>query len=370
MPTHRNAAPSSRRRGHADREERREANVALGKALRTIRLVRGFYVTLAVVSFVLLVLFAIALQVVETTAEQNLLLILVAVQAIQTLFLAVGAWMIGKEPYSWSLVLSLYLTIALALRLGLNAGSDEIARGILIPLILTLASWGATAILGPVKRLLAEHGDTVAGQLLQGKRPRARPGSEARGRASRRALRHERESGPSVALYALGGVVIVLGLFIGFVFWQRADQAESRDRRIVRAMERAEQQREDMEQRKLAFEPVIARFERAWRANDRAGITAMMVDEAVLRESELGKFEKSFERYDFDFGAPLPPIDDRRETWPRLERLGPGDPILVKSYFRVTRNDNGQRVKLRSNWSWQDDRWVLVELALRKTSRD
>lgn len=371
-------APSARRprgkasRAKGDKLDRRQANIELGKAFKTLKRVRAFYITLALLQGVLL-LFAVAglgqRQALQTTGAEAALWY----GGAMLLFFIVGAALLPRQPFAWSLTLALVVTpyglyglVAgiLFLIAALSAGVPGVV-GILmvllmaaiifgIPVLAATACWFATARLAGFKKLLAENKDTVSAQRIRGKRREAGPGSLTTKVREREV--QQMQGGWKVAIYAGAAVLVVVAIVVlsqmsGTRNDVRSDEVQGAERNEL----------VDKVALRQSFQPVLTRFLAAWEASDSNGIGQFIP--ASQRETVLARLRRTLDRWSFSMDK-LPAIENRRDLWGRR------DPNVVKCYFSIPATRGGRRAKLRTEWHRTDDKWVLLELYLRKTKTD
>ena len=212
----------------------------------------------------------------------------------------------------------------------------------------------ATASMLNVKKLLAEHGDTVGAERFTGKRKRAAEGeisSRTRGPMREAAGRSTRK----LAIYGAATVVaVVLVVALVVMFGSKGDGGRGGGSSLVHAAEK----RQQLEN---SYEPVLSRFLAAWKASDKPAIAAMASPGA--RESVIRRLDQSLKRYELST-AKLPGIENRRDLW--LDRSEG-----VKTYFSVPATARGtRRAKLKLHWVLSEGEWVLIEARLRGTKRD
>ena len=346
----------SPRRGGRNRSQgkqlgRRRANKEIASIAGILKGVRGLFIVLACfyAGFFLLFLAGVAALQAEGV-EGSLFVIPLLISGSVMLFSILGAAFLYRNPLAWSLALSCLLSLDVVW--GFYRGGIPI-----LGCVLMLISWSATIKISSIRGLLDEFSDTVAAQRLAGTRDRVE-GGELTTRAKIRAARARSSGGPKVAAFVVGGI-LVFGLLV-VVAINSGKSGGNTQTPEDRAAQRAQYAKEQLA-REARYEEVLGTFVSAWKRSDLAGIAAL-INEGDERTYAMGKLNKSLERYGFE-PEDLPRIDDRRDLW---SRSGP----VVKTYFRLPDMTGSTRAKLRINWYETDSKWEIVEVGLRKTSRD
>ncbi|MHC4079588.1 MAG: hypothetical protein ACYST0_14250, partial [Planctomycetota bacterium] len=225
-------------------------------------------------------------------------------------------------------------------------------------ILLTIACWTATASMLNVKKLLAEHGDTVGAERFTGKRKRAAAG-DVSSRARDRARQKAGSSTQKVAIYGAAVVVaVVLVVALVVMFGRGGGGGGSGSTVHASDLVKAAEKRQQMEN---SYEPVLSKFLDAWTTSDKSAIAEMASPGA--RQSVIRRLDRSLERYELSTEE-LPEITSRRDLW--LDRSDG-----VKTYFSVPATaGQARRAKLKLHWVFAKGEWVLIEARLRGTKKD
>lgn len=342
---------SSRRQSKGKKLGRRRANKEIASIANILKSVRALYIVLACIyGGLFLLVFAGASILGAEGAEGSIFVVPLLMMGSVMLFSILGAAFLYRNPLAWSLALSCMLSLDVIY--SFYQGGLPI-----LGCILVLICWSVTIKISTIRGLLEEFSDTVAAQKLTGRRQRVE-GGELSTRTRVRAARARSSSAPKIATFVVGGV-LVLALLILIATKSRNRGGGGQSVRIT-AEERARLATEQLH-REQRFDRIMESFIDSWKKSDLEAIAAL-VSEGDQRTLTMSRFKKSLERYGFAADE-LPEIDGRRDLW---SRSGPG----VKSYFRLPDMTGDVRAKLRTNWLEYEGKWELVEVGLRKTSRD
>lgn len=354
-------SPRRRPKARSKSLEKRSANIQLGKARITMKRVRGLFIVLAgLYGLALAILFFgfLALKH-EGSDTPGLYVFLMFYAACTFSVFILGAVFLPRQPFAWTLALACLMTVDVVLTTysRFAAGGFGMATIPWLWVLLTVACWTATASMLNVKKLLAEHGDTVGAERFTGKRKRAAEGeigSRARGRARETTGRSIRR----VAIYGAGVVVaVVLVVALVSMFANNGGGGPGSPAHAYDPIKAAERQ----QQLETSYQPVLSRFLAAWRRSDKPAIAEMASPGS--RKSVIWALDRSLERYELSTEE-LPEIENRRDLW--LKRTEG-----VKTYFSVPATaDQTRRAKLKLHWVFSKDEWVLIEARLQGTKRD
>lgn len=305
-----------------DAQERRRVNRELGRAFAVIKRVRLVFIACAVLAAVALLISAIAYS--EFDDEQLLLLVIPAAVCV---FFVLGAIFLVRAPFVWALSLSCLLTLEVILTFAMGS-----FPGVLL-ILMTLGSWGATASVVNVKKLLRQHPDLVGAQRILGTRQRA-PESATTARLREK----KRETRQKVAVFA--GLVLVLIVVISFVVGLTGGSNGSQGTAHASTAPKSPD-----------YRPYVATFEKAWNAGNRQGIVELF--DPDVRDWQLKRLARRLEQHAID--ATFPTLTDYN-----VILIPRNNPQKVKAYWSIPTS------RLRTEWHHEAGKWVLVRLSFQR----
>ncbi len=330
------AKGKSRQRG--DKVASRQANVELGKARRIIKRVRSLFIIQSVGWALLTLGLFMVLDQEDLLGESSWMLM---VPFSICLFCILGSIFLAREPFIWSMAIASLQTLVVALYpLEFGFSIDW-----LIITFITIASWAATASLTKVKKLLAEHSDTIGAQKLMGTREKAYQGDL--GRKHRQRLKEESRGKLKRRAIFISAILVVV---VGIGIWA----AKANRKPTWQELQAAEQQREAERLAKMPkpeeFTPVLQKFVQDWNQSDKEAIHALFL--AWDKEKWIRGLKRVGERNGWE--GVFPTLSDEDIQW-RGKRE-------VYVYYQLAE----RRFLTRWECPVDESRWYLRSFTLRK----
>ncbi len=171
-----------RRTATGEAMERRLVSRDLGRAWRAIRSVRSFLVVLAVVNAVYAFIYLVNASDARGSAR-TLLEVMGGVSAVFTVLFGLGAWLIARRPYPWTLAVALLQSLTAVLTVV--SPTALLSKGLAV--FLALCCWAAVAVIAPAGRLMRKYPELRIARKLRGEKRAG--GGDSRRRTPRRTPR-------------------------------------------------------------------------------------------------------------------------------------------------------------------------------------
>ena len=280
-------APAPRRRKTSRRSAGGSAKHRIGSAARAIARMRLFFLAIGTMSAL-----AFAIQYLQIDAgamDSTEITVLVLIGAPAVICFA-GCWLGQRNPLPWALLLATWLTVNVAATI-LLIGSIPI-----VGILMMLAAWGYVPPILAFQRLIRENPDDAELKaLLEGKVART-------GRRHGSLLSDFR----SAAMIFIGLVLLVIG---GSYAMSLTSAASRQPRSAGDTVD---------EQPSEPIEPMLARFEQAWKNSDVDAIGELY--EPRLRAKRARRLQRRFDSR--DMSGTLPPLGERdHANYARMKKI-------------------------------------------------